>query len=123
MMREVDALPTPPKWPAQQAASALTSRNLRSAADALHTRNLANGVALAQQAADGHGPLASVFAELGRRYSHLLADQRRSQAFPCGAIASRADFVGVLLEVAGVGETPTAKVPHTPFRVIEGGAD
>ncbi len=36
---------------------------------------------------------------------------------------SRADFVGVLLKVARVGETPTAKVPRTPFRMIEGGAD
>ena len=34
--------------------------------------NLMNAVYLAQQAAAGFGPLVDHFAELGRRYAHLL---------------------------------------------------
>jgi hypothetical protein len=38
----------------------------------LQKRNLSNAVYLAQQAAAGYGPLVEHFAELGRRYAHLL---------------------------------------------------
>jgi hypothetical protein len=34
--------------------------------------NLANAVALAEQAERGEGPLIDLFAELGERYAHLL---------------------------------------------------
>ena len=41
----------------------------------LRQRNLDNAVILAEQAAAGYGPLVEHFAELGRRYAHLLDAQ------------------------------------------------
>ena len=105
MMREVDRLPIPPETAEERAASASLTQSLRTMADRLHAQNLANGVALAQLAATQHGPLADVFAELGRRYSHLL-DGTGTQT--------------VLTE--GVLAKPRATKPQRPaFRVIEGG--
>ena len=45
-----------------------------------HAANLANAVLLAQQAACEHGPLVEHFAELGRRYSHLLEPKKATRA-------------------------------------------
>ena len=66
----------PPAMPemtaAEKAAQLHIAALLRNAAAGLHARNLSNAVLLAQQAACGHGPLVDHFAELGRRYAHLL---------------------------------------------------
>ena len=105
MMWEVDQLPLPSKTQDERAAAANLTQSLRRMADDLHARNLANGVALARQAAGQGGPLADVFAELGRRYSHLL-DGAGTQT--------------VLTE--GVLAKPRAtKLQRPAFRVIEGG--
>ena len=76
-------------------------------ADDLHARNLANGVALAQQAAGQGGPLADVFAELGRRYSHLLT-----------RAGSRTE-----LGKTGIVQPAASTVKRLAFKVIEGGAN
>ena len=122
-MREVDQLPLPPETTEERAASASLTQLMKAAANALYAKNLANGVALAQQAAKQHGPLADVFAELGRRYGHLVEGKQRPKPSSCRAITSRADFVEVLLDVAGLSGASVAKAPRTTFRVIEGGAD
>lgn len=66
----------PPSIPQQSPAEAaleerLTARMIAWAAD-LRAKNLITAVALAQQAACGHGPLVDHFAELGRRHGYLL---------------------------------------------------
>ncbi len=122
MMREVDALPLPPRSANELAAEASITQSLRSAADALRAENLANGLALAQQAAARRGPLVDVFAEIGRRYGHLLVGKVEPQ-MRGGANLSRTDFVGVLLDVAHAPKARATKTPHAAFRVIEDGAD
>ncbi len=72
MMKEVDALPVPPKSPAVQAAEVSLTLQLRQAADDLRAQNLSVAVSLAQQAAAGRGQMIDVFSEIGRRYGHLL---------------------------------------------------
>ncbi len=105
MMRVVDMLSVPQKSAEERAAEDNLTRRMNTLAEDLRTRNLANGLALAQQAARRQGPLVDVFAELGRRYVHLL------------------DEVGgrtVLTEAGPVRLAPT-KPQRTAFRVIEGG--
>ena len=62
----------PPKSAAELARSKELVRRLERVTAELHQRNLTNAVCLAQQASRGFGPLVEHFAELGRRYAHLL---------------------------------------------------
>lgn len=71
------ALAEPPALPPLsaeelKAADQEITAKLRQLAKDLRQRNLENAVCLAQQAAAGYGPLVEHFAELGRRYGHLL---------------------------------------------------
>lgn len=63
----------PPETPEEQASSRRICEMVNQLTAQLRAKNLAVAVALAQQAACGHGPLVGHFSELGRRYSHLLA--------------------------------------------------
>jgi hypothetical protein len=47
-------------------------------ASELRQKHLCNAIVLAAQAAAGNGPLIDEFAELGRRYGHLLSDPNKS---------------------------------------------
>ncbi len=107
MMREVDGLPIPQKTANERAASARLSQRMRDMVDELRARNLANGLALAQQAAKHQGQLVDVFAELGRRYSHLL-DETGGRT---------------VLTEDGLVKLPARKPKRATLRLIEGGAD
>lgn len=54
---------------------------LNAATDMLRALNLANAVALAQQAARGEGRLIEVFNELGRRFSSHLSQPAPRRSF------------------------------------------
>ena len=67
---------TPPSLPPlseeEKRADKDISRRLQKVARELQQRNLDRAVIPAQPAAAGCGPLVDHFAELGRRYAHLL---------------------------------------------------
>lgn len=65
-------LAIPPLTPEELAAERRITLGLQELADRLHRRNLHHAVLLAQQAQCGRGPLVEHFAEIGRRFSHLL---------------------------------------------------
>lgn len=62
----------PPRTAKEEAQSRELVRQLERLSAELRQRNLTNAVYLAQQAVAGYGPLVDHFAELGRRYAHLL---------------------------------------------------
>ena len=66
----------PPALPPKLAAEAEADQSLlimmQELTRTLEKRNLDRAVMLARQAAAGRGPLVDHFAELGRRYAHLL---------------------------------------------------
>ncbi len=64
--------PMPPATEEEQAFDAEITRRLEGMAAEQQRRNLNSAVVLAQQAARGVGPLVEHFAELGRRYAHLV---------------------------------------------------
>ncbi len=112
MMRLVDALPLPPKPAEQQTSSGRYLQRLEGLTAELRTRNLANGLALAQQAAQRQGPLVNVFTEIGRRYGHLLNQAEVPTT-------TRTNVVDAFEHV--VAETCRPKPQRMVFRVIEGG--
>lgn len=69
--------PMPEETSEERAFSLEICRRLDALSGRLQQRNLQNAVALAQQAACGHGPLVDHFAELGRRYGHTLREPVR----------------------------------------------
>jgi len=62
----------PPKTEEEEAFSREITRRLDELIIRQQQLNLSCAVVLAQQAARGVGPLVEHFAELGRRYAHLL---------------------------------------------------
>lgn len=66
----------PPEMPPKSAAEAAADQSLlvrmQELTRMLEKRNLDRAVMLARQAAAGRGPLVDHFAEIGRRYAHLL---------------------------------------------------
>jgi hypothetical protein len=72
---QITTIDLPPKTPEEIASSGRFAEAFNRIADELRAQNLANAVALAQQAACGYGPLVDHFTELGRRYSHLLTER------------------------------------------------
>lgn len=64
--------PMPPEPEGDPAIRGEILRRLRELVEQQQQHNLATAVALAQQAASGHGPLVEHFAELGRRFAEYV---------------------------------------------------
>ena len=75
-IHEGDVLPPPPPMPARTpeeiAKVAEISRRIEELTKIVRQQNLDHAVSLAQQAACGRGPLVDHFAELGRRFAHVV---------------------------------------------------
>ena len=73
---EGDVLPPPPPMPPRTseeiAKIAEISRRIQELTKIVRQQNLDHAVSLAQQATCGRGPLVDHFAELGRRFAHIV---------------------------------------------------
>jgi hypothetical protein len=67
----------PPVTEEEDAVSREITRRLEEMIIRQRQLNLSRAVVLAQQAARGTGPLVEHFAELGRRYAHLVDEPPR----------------------------------------------
>ena len=76
IIHEGDVLPPPPPMPARTpeeiAKIAEISRRIEELTKIVRQQNLDHAVTLAQMAARGRGPLVDHFAELGRRFVHVV---------------------------------------------------